>query len=160
MFNCVCVCWGVVVYSLSRVWLFCDPMDYSPPSSSVCGIFPGKSTGVGCHFLLHVLRRRNLKSYLNLPSLEASPMVFSALPSQLEVSWLFKKKDKFSESTCPCHRWGAVVVISVCVCLHHTSLGVSDTWPTAVSALASMRRLGHSGTPFTSLNSFNWIHSW
>ena len=30
----------------------CDPTDYSPPGSSVHGIFPGKNTGVGCHFLL------------------------------------------------------------------------------------------------------------
>ena len=28
----------VVVQSLSRVWLFCNPMDYSPPASSVHGI--------------------------------------------------------------------------------------------------------------------------
>ena len=27
-------------------------MDCSLPSSSVCGVFPGKNTGVGCHFLL------------------------------------------------------------------------------------------------------------
>ena len=26
----------------------CDPMDCSPPGSSIHGIFPGKSTGVGC----------------------------------------------------------------------------------------------------------------
>ena len=30
----------------------CDTMDYSPPGSFVHGIFPGKNTGVGCHFLL------------------------------------------------------------------------------------------------------------
>ena len=30
----------------------CDPMDCSPPGSSIHGIFPGKNTGVGCHFLL------------------------------------------------------------------------------------------------------------
>ena len=30
----------------------CDPMDYGLPGSSVHGIFPGKNTGVGCHFLL------------------------------------------------------------------------------------------------------------
>ena len=29
-----------------------NPMDCSPPGSSVHGIFPGKSTGVGCHCLL------------------------------------------------------------------------------------------------------------
>ena len=30
----------------------CDPIDCSPPGSSVHGIFPGKSTGVGDHCLL------------------------------------------------------------------------------------------------------------
>ena len=40
------------VKSLSRVRLFADPMDCSLPGSSVLGIFPGKNTGVGCHFLL------------------------------------------------------------------------------------------------------------
>ena len=30
----------------------CDPMDCSLPRFSVHGIFPGKNTGVGCHFLL------------------------------------------------------------------------------------------------------------
>ena len=30
----------------------CDPMDCSPPDSSVYEDFPGKSTGVGCHALL------------------------------------------------------------------------------------------------------------
>ena len=29
-----------------------DPMDYSPPGSSVHGDSPGKNTGVGCHALL------------------------------------------------------------------------------------------------------------
>ena len=32
-----------------------DPMDCSPPGSSVPWDFPGKSTGVGCHFLLCLL---------------------------------------------------------------------------------------------------------
>ena len=42
----------VVVWLLSPVWLFCDLMACSPPSSSVHGNSPGKNTGVGCHFLL------------------------------------------------------------------------------------------------------------
>ena len=29
----------------------CDPVNCSPPGSSVLGNFPGKSAGVGCHFL-------------------------------------------------------------------------------------------------------------
>ena len=32
-----------------------DPMDCSPPGSSVRGIFPGKNTGVGFHFFLQGL---------------------------------------------------------------------------------------------------------
>ena len=30
----------------------CDPMDWSPPGSSVHGDSPGKNTGMGCHALL------------------------------------------------------------------------------------------------------------
>ena len=37
---------------ISRVQLFCDPMDCSPPGSSVRVDSPGKNTGAGCHFLL------------------------------------------------------------------------------------------------------------
>jgi len=34
----------------------CDPMDCSPPGSSVHGIFLGKHIEVGCHFLLQVVQ--------------------------------------------------------------------------------------------------------
>ena len=37
----------------------CDPMDCSPPGSSVHGIFLGKITGVGCHCLLREHSRRS-----------------------------------------------------------------------------------------------------
>ena len=33
----------------------CDPVDCSPPGSSVHGDSPGKNTGVGCHALLQGL---------------------------------------------------------------------------------------------------------
>ena len=42
----------LVVWLISHVRLFCDPMDYSLPGSSVHGVFPGKKTGVGSHSLL------------------------------------------------------------------------------------------------------------
>ena len=35
-----------------------DPMDCSLPGSSIHGIFPGKTTGVGCHCLLHFHKRQ------------------------------------------------------------------------------------------------------
>ena len=37
-----------------------DPMDCSPPGSSVHGIFPGKSTGMGCHCLLQCMKVKSL----------------------------------------------------------------------------------------------------
>ena len=65
---CVCVCLGAI---FCRRWCFCregnlavlclviqsrpalcDPMDCSPPGSSVHGDSPGKNTGVGCLALL------------------------------------------------------------------------------------------------------------
>ena len=46
-----CLQSGVSVWSCSHVQL-CDPVDCSPPGSSVHGDSPGKSTGVGCHALL------------------------------------------------------------------------------------------------------------
>ena len=38
--------------SLQLYLILCNPMDCSPPSSSVLGDSPGKNTGVGCHALL------------------------------------------------------------------------------------------------------------
>ena len=38
--------------SLQSCLTLCDPMNRSPPGSSVCGDSPGKNTGVGCHALL------------------------------------------------------------------------------------------------------------
>ena len=38
--------------SLQSCLTLCDPMDCSPPGSSVHGDSPGKNTGVGCHALL------------------------------------------------------------------------------------------------------------
>ena len=42
----------VVVELISCVQVFCDPMDCSPPGSSVHGIPQARNTGEGCHFLL------------------------------------------------------------------------------------------------------------
>ena len=48
---CVCVCVCACVQSLSRVWLFTTP--WIVARQTLCPwSFPGKDTGVGCHFLL------------------------------------------------------------------------------------------------------------
>ena len=50
IYRCVCVKVNVPV-TQSRPTL-CDPMDCSPPGSSVHGDYPGKNTGVYSHSLL------------------------------------------------------------------------------------------------------------
>ena len=42
----------VCVFSCSVCLTPCDPMDHSPPGSSVHGIFHGKNNGAGCYFLV------------------------------------------------------------------------------------------------------------
>ena len=47
------VCAYVCIAKLLQSCLtLCDPMDCSPPGSSVHGDSPAKNAGVGCHFLL------------------------------------------------------------------------------------------------------------
>jgi len=63
---CVCVCVYICMYVYFYLYMYvcmytkplqsyvilCDPMNCSPPGSSVHGDSPGKNTGVGCHALL------------------------------------------------------------------------------------------------------------
>ena len=49
--------WKPSVLSRSVVSDLCDPVDCSPPGSSVHGDSPGKNTGVGCHALLQGIFR-------------------------------------------------------------------------------------------------------
>ena len=65
---CVCVCVRTHAQSCP---MLCDPMDCNLPGSSVHGIFSGKKTGVGCHFLP---QRIFPTQGLNPPSL-ASPVL-------------------------------------------------------------------------------------
>ena len=44
--------WLLIVHAHSVVSTLCDPVDCSPPGSSVHGIFQARNTAVGCHFLL------------------------------------------------------------------------------------------------------------
>ena len=52
---CVCVCMcGQMPHakSLQSCSTLCNPMDYSPSGSTVCGDFPRRNNGVGSHALL------------------------------------------------------------------------------------------------------------
>ena len=61
-------------------------MDYSPPVSSVHRIFPGKNTGVGCHFLLKGIFLTQ-GSNLQLLHWQADSLPQSHQGSHLSVKW-------------------------------------------------------------------------
>ena len=68
-------CCAVLSLVLSHVWL-CDPMDCSPPGSSVHGDSPDKNTGVGYHALLQGIfptQGLNLVSHIAGDSLPSEP---------------------------------------------------------------------------------------
>ena len=60
----------IKVKSESEVTQLCptlsDPMDCSPPGSSVHGDSPGQDTGVGCHFLLQLQNYSHIKDRTEL----------------------------------------------------------------------------------------------
>ena len=62
---CVCVCVCVCEKSLQSCSTLCNPMDCSPPGSSVPGILQTRITEVGCHALLQgIFPAQGLKPYL------------------------------------------------------------------------------------------------
>jgi len=75
----------------------CNPMDCSPPGSSVHGILPGKNTGVGCHFLLQQFSYFTVWFSICLGKLALSNLICPLSFSVLFCFWL-------------CHRvWGIFV---------------------------------------------------
>ena len=62
---------GLCVYSVTQscatLW---DPMDYNLPTSLFCsGNYPGKKTGVDCHFLFQGISPTQQRGYRDSPPL-------------------------------------------------------------------------------------------
>ena len=74
--------------------IFCDPMDCSPRGSSVRGIFPGRNTGVGCHFLPQGLFLTQGSNSCPLHLLHSK--VDSLPQSHLRSSTMFRSSSFFS----------------------------------------------------------------
>ena len=78
---------------------FCNPMDCSPPGSSVHGDSPGKNTGVGCHAHLQGIFPTqgsnpglpHCKSILYHLSHQGSPFYILFSTNQLKTPWWFRQ---------------------------------------------------------------------
>ena len=82
--------------SLSHVLVFCDPMDYSPPGSSLHGISQAR-TGVGCHFpLLGIFQTQG--SHPVLLHWEADSLPLKHLGSPPSLSALYKGEKKIGKA--------------------------------------------------------------
>ena len=104
--------------ALSRLTL-CNPLNCSPPGSSIHGDSPGKYTGVGCHFLLQeifptqgsnsvlprcrwILDRLSHQGSANQgANLSATEKITRAVRVTLDKSCLFEHLVEFSESSRP-----------------------------------------------------------
>ena len=68
-------CWPIVVFVfwlLSHVQLVCDPIDCSPPGSSVHGISQARILELGCHFCLQgIFLTQGLNPQWKPPAVEA-----------------------------------------------------------------------------------------
>ena len=60
--------------SLQSCLTLCDPTDGSPLGSSVPGIFQGKNTGAGCHFLLQCMKVKSESEIAQLCPTLSDPM--------------------------------------------------------------------------------------
>ena len=68
----------------------CDPMDCSPPGSSVHGDSPGKNTGVGCHTLLQgIFSTQRLNIGLLHCRWIIYPLSYQRSPRYPQVSFIF-----------------------------------------------------------------------
>ena len=61
----------------------CNPVNCSPPGFSVHGDFPGKNTGVGCHFLLQgIFPTQGLNPHLPHQQVDSSPLSHLGSPRE------------------------------------------------------------------------------
>ena len=73
----------------------CDPMDCSPPGSSVHGIFPGKNIGVGCHFFLQgIFWTQGSNLHLLRWQSDSSPLTHQESPNPTTHFWLKQERTK------------------------------------------------------------------
>ena len=75
----------------------CDPMDCSPPGSSVYGDSPGKNEGVGCHALLQMKAPKSsqmhVDTHIHTPHCKHNPFYFFWFSCQriqlsMTLSWI------------------------------------------------------------------------
>ena len=122
----VCCCCCLVVKSWPTL---CDPMEYSPPGSSCLWDFPGKNTGVGCHFLFQgiFLTRRVVwwaqNIFLCPVSMQPHLTIFC-----ISLIFTFQR-----EESCPLRVWNLAKSRDFCVSFGYFSA-------TILSFKASLRR--------------------
>ena len=146
IYTCAVLCW--VTQSFPTLW---DPMDCSPPGSSVHGDSPGKNTGVCCHILLQGIFPTQV-SNPGFPHCRQILYQFSHKGSPRILEWAAYS---FSRGSSPPRNWTGVACIAGGfftswatreVCMHtHTYTGIllshktneiiasAATWPNKIN---------------------------
>ena len=79
--------------SLQSCPTLCNPIDGSPPGSTVPGILQAKNTGVGCHFLLQCMKVKGERSRLVMSD---SLQPHGLQPTRLLHPWDFPGQEYWS----------------------------------------------------------------
>ena len=118
-------------------------MDCSPPGFSIHGIFPGKNTGVDCHFLLQVIFPTQ---GLN-PGLPHCRQIFYCLSHHIYIWW-------------PSRAWGTIgsQAIYMDFPVAQTVKNMSAMQETRVRSLVSGRSSGEGNASHSSI--LAWRISW
>ena len=105
----------------------CDPVDCSPPGSSgICSWdFPGKHTGVGCHFFLQEIFL-NQGSNLHLLNWHTDSLPLSHLWSP--SPFLYTNKTQFFKKTNLVKNFKLSLSLSPCLSLYHLSIFILQTF--------------------------------
>ena len=91
---------GTVVWSLSHVWLFYDPMGCIARQAPLSMEFPGKYTEVGRHFLLRgIFPPQGLDPHLLHWQVDSWPLSHQGSPSQRHVHILVKEEGQSKDGT-------------------------------------------------------------
>jgi len=112
---------------------FCNPMECSPPGSSVHGDSLGKNTGVGCHFFLHSIFPTQGSNPCLLCVLHwqvgSLPLVPPGKPSPFFNLYFMKAYLYICMCVCMCaYMWYIKILIKDCLhCDHSVSGGCSGS---------------------------------
>ena len=101
-----------------------NPMDCSPPGSSVQEILPGKNTGVGCHFLLQGISWPRNRTHMPASPALAGGFFTTAPPGKLSLNVILY----FVDLRLVVISWASLMAQQYRICLQMQEMQETQVW--------------------------------